>query len=271
MAIRPFICKRGAPEEFFSDNGTNFKGAWNEMSKIKKEIDLSCAQQITSPRIRWNFNPPATPHMGEIWERMVRSVKTAFKALDDGRKLNDEILLTTIAEAEDMINSRPLTYVPQESAEIEALTPNHFLRGTVKASDMAVGGPTSTAEALRNVYSRSQYHADKIWERWHKEYFPSINQRTKWHRNCTPLNEGDLVFVVDGKNRKNWIRGIVAKTITGSDGVIRQAMVRTSAGVFRRAVANLAVMDVVSGKFEPVHGTVAKLRAGELCPPKDGV
>ncbi|XP_058817455.1 uncharacterized protein LOC131680761 [Topomyia yanbarensis] len=268
MAIRRFICQRGAPEEFFSDNGTNFKGACNEMMKAKKEIDLACAQQVTSPTIRWHFNPPGTPHMGGIWERMVRSVKAAMMVLDDGRKLTDEILLTTLAEAEDMINSRPLTYIPQESADTEALTPNHFLRGTVKSSDMPVSGPTNMAEALRDMYARSQYLADKMWERWQKEYLPSINQRTKWHRNCRPLNKGDLVFIVDGKNRKNWTRGIVEEPITGSDGVIRQAMVRTGNGVFRRGVANLAVMEVSDGKFAPVQDPVTKLRAGDLFPTK---
>lgn len=45
--------------------------------------------------------------MGGIWERMVRAVKEALKALNDGRKLTDEILLTTLSEAEDAINTRP--------------------------------------------------------------------------------------------------------------------------------------------------------------------
>lgn len=108
--------------------------------------------------------------MGGVWERMVRSVKEAMRAFDDGRKLTDEILVTTLAKAADMINTRPLTYLPQESGESEALTPNHFLRGTVSGADLKVDeGSTNTAEALRNIYKRSQFLADRMWERWSKE------------------------------------------------------------------------------------------------------
>lgn len=106
MAIRRFMCKRGAPEEFFSDNGTNFKGACGELARLK-QLNQECAESVTGTTLKWTFIPPGTPHMGGIWERMVRAVKEALKALNDGRKLTDEILLTTLSEAEDAINTRP--------------------------------------------------------------------------------------------------------------------------------------------------------------------
>lgn len=258
MAIRRFICRRGSPDEFFSDNGTNFKGASNEMTRAVKEIKTECAESIVSPAIKWHFIPPSTPHMGGVWERMVKSVKAAMKAIDDGRKLTDEVLLTTLSEAEDMINARPLTYLSQESG-VEAITPNHFLRGFVKEADLNVEHFGNT-EALRNLYKRSQYLADRMWQRWCKEYLPSINRRTKWHDEQRILKVGDLVFVVEGDQWKNWIRGVVEDVIRGADGNIRQAMVRTVKGVFRRAVANLAVVEI-PGKTG-TDKTEPELRAG---------
>ncbi|XP_065077560.1 uncharacterized protein LOC135700833 [Ochlerotatus camptorhynchus] len=245
MAITRFHSKFGKSNNIFSDNATCFQGANNEMVRMES-INQKCAESMASPATAWHFNPPGTPHMGGIWERMVRSVKEAMRALDDGRKLTDEILVTTLAEAADMINMRPLTYLPQDSVETEALTPNHFLRGTVASADKQVdGGPTDFAEALRNIYKRSQYLADKMWERWIKEYLPTINQRSKWFDEQKPLNEGDLVFVVDGKNRKWWRRGIVEAVTKGSDGRIRQVNVRTADGkVQRRGVVNLAVLEI---------------------------
>ncbi|XP_053692563.1 uncharacterized protein LOC128741013 [Sabethes cyaneus] len=53
----------------------------------------------------------SAPHMGGVWERLVRSVKEILKTLDDGKQLTDEILWTALAEAEDIINSRPLTFI----------------------------------------------------------------------------------------------------------------------------------------------------------------
>ncbi|XP_053690919.1 uncharacterized protein LOC128739459 [Sabethes cyaneus] len=259
MAIRRFICRRGVPDEIFSDNGTNFKGASKELIAWVKRINSECAESVVSSTMKWNFNPPGTPHMGGIWERMVRSVKEAMKALDDGSRLNDEVLLTTLAEAEDMVNSRPLTYVPGESA---ALTPNHFLRGMVKSVDAHVDGSIDFAESLRNVYKRSQYLADQMWRRWYKEYLPTINKRTKWFAERKSLKKGDLVFVVDGQNRKSWIRGMVEEVVVGSDGRVRQADVRTSSGVFRRGVANLAVLEVLDSKSGTTDERVPELRAG---------
>ncbi|XP_058819056.1 uncharacterized protein LOC131693280 [Topomyia yanbarensis] len=249
MAIRRFTCKRGAPEQIFSDNATCFRGANAATTKMIQKINEECARKVISTVTSWHFNPPGTPHMGGIWERMVRSVKEALKVLDDGWKLTDEILSTSLAEAEDMINTRPLTYVPQDDDGEEAITPNHFLRGKVTNLDMLLDGSVDFAETLRNVYKRSQYIANKMWERWLKEYLPSLNHRTKWFDDQKPLEVGDLVFVVDGKFRKNWVRGRVHKVIQGADGRIRQADVKTADGkVHRRAVANLAVLEIQNCK-----------------------
>ena len=134
MAVYRFVGRRGWPCEFFSDNGTNLRGASKEVLEVVRGIGDDCADQITNARTKWTFNPPATPHMGGVWERLVRSVKEMLTALDDGRRVTDEILQTTIVEAEGIINSRPLTYVSQQTEEAEALTPNHFLRGPHRTS-----------------------------------------------------------------------------------------------------------------------------------------
>ena len=130
MAIRRFICRRGPPTEIFSDNGTNFQGASNEQKRQLKEVNLTCAATLTDTHTKWSFNPPSAPHVGGVWERIVRSVKEGLNASDDRRRLNDEILITALKDAENWINSRPLTYMPQTSADNEALTPNHFILGS---------------------------------------------------------------------------------------------------------------------------------------------
>ncbi|XP_062549440.1 uncharacterized protein LOC134213993 isoform X2 [Armigeres subalbatus] len=221
MAIRRFICKQGTPDEIFSDNGTNFKGACNELARMKM-IQENCANSISSSTLKWNFIPPNTPHMGGVWERMVRSVKEALKTLNDKRKLTDEILLTALSETEDAINTRPLVYLPQEADEIQAITPNHFLRGLVKDTDLPVDESIDFAQALRNTYKRSQYLADRMWQRWCKEYLPTINYRPKWVDDRKQLQVGDLVFIVNDGQRKTWIRGIIEEVFEGIDGRIRQ-------------------------------------------------
>ncbi|XP_058816793.1 uncharacterized protein LOC131680088 [Topomyia yanbarensis] len=244
MAIRRFACRRGMPIEFFSDNGTNFHGA----SKEVERVNADCEETFTDGRTRWNFNPPSAPHMGGVWERPVRSVKEALKAFDDGKKLTDEVLLTSFAEAEDLINTRPLTYLSLESGSMEALTPNHFLRVVTAYDGGQTTGPTSEAASLRDNYKRSQLLADSFWKRWIAEYIPTLNQRSKWYTEAEPVECGDLVYIAEGANRKCWVRGLVMEVFKGSDGRIRQAMVKTSNGVLKRPISKLAVLEVQERK-----------------------
>ncbi|XP_055632521.1 uncharacterized protein LOC129772999 [Toxorhynchites rutilus septentrionalis] len=130
MAVRRFVCRRGSPAVFYSDNGTCFQGASRQLQEEISAMNETMATTFTNARTAWKFIPPATPHMGGVWERLVRSVKTAiFSALNIPRKPDDETLKTIIYEAEALVNSRPLTYIPLESADQESLTPNHFLLG----------------------------------------------------------------------------------------------------------------------------------------------
>ncbi|XP_062534843.1 uncharacterized protein LOC134204024 [Armigeres subalbatus] len=255
MAIRRFVRKRGPPVEICSDNGTNFVGASNELAEQIRNINGECADTFTDARTKWTFNPPSAPHMGGVWERMVRSVKEAMRALDDGRRLNDEILLTVLAEAESFINSRPLTYMPQVSTDTEAITPNHFILGSSSGAQDPLGTPTNWASALRSSYQRSQFLSDAVWNRWLKEYFPTLNKRSKWFAESKPVKVGDLVYVADG-HRRAWIRGKVQQVIFGSDGRIRQAIVRTASGrELKRPVVKLAIMEVTSGEsYEDLTG-----------------
>lgn len=263
MAISRFVARRGWPIEFLSDNGTNFQGASKELLALIQSIELDCADEYTNARTKWTFNPPGTPHMGGVWERLVRSVKEALKALDDGRRLTDEIMQTVVVEAEDIINSRPLTYVEQESDEVDALTPNHFLRGPPSHQYQIVARPPHPAEALRDSFKRSQQLSNELWQRWVNEYVPSLNQRTKWFGETRPLKTGDLVYIVEGSNRKCWVRGRVEEPIMSSDGRIRQAWVRTRTKRYKRSVANLAVLELDDGNTEPEVTPGLGLRAGD--------
>ncbi|KXJ81556.1 hypothetical protein RP20_CCG018949 [Aedes albopictus] len=155
--FRRFVARRGAPLEVYSDNGTNFQGA---EKLLKEQINNGLAETFTNSNTKWFFNPPSAPHMGGAWERMVRSVKAAIENIDTGRKLNDEGLLTLLAEAESIVNSRPLTYLPLESEEQEALTPNHFLLGSSKGVKQPPKNPTDHREAVSNNWKQICHQLD---------------------------------------------------------------------------------------------------------------
>lgn len=107
MAVRRFIARRGSPAEFYTDNGTCFQGASREL--VREQVlarNDALATVFTNANTKWRFIPPAAPHMGGAWERLVRSVKVAVGAITDApRRPDDETLETIMLEAESMINT----------------------------------------------------------------------------------------------------------------------------------------------------------------------
>ena len=89
-AIRRFIARRGAPVEIYSDRGTNFIGASRELIEEINRINVELSSTFTDHQTQWKFNPPAAPHMGGCWKRMVRSVKVALGVLPFESKLDED-------------------------------------------------------------------------------------------------------------------------------------------------------------------------------------
>ncbi|XP_062710230.1 uncharacterized protein LOC109425711 [Aedes albopictus] len=242
MAIRRFVSRRGSPDVFYSDNGTNFVGASNLLSKQIQDIHEDCATTFTNSATRWDFNPPSAPHMGGSWERMVRSVKTAMTAIaDHPHSPSDEVLQTVITEAESVVNSRPLTYIPLESSEQEALTPNHFLLYGTKGVNQPASSLNTVGSSLRDSWRLAQFLVDQFWRRWIREYLPTIARRTKWFESVKPLEPGDLVLVIDEGKRNGWLRGRIVDVTTAADGQVRRAVVQTNNGLVSRPAVKLAL------------------------------
>ncbi len=87
------------------------------------------AMKKNYPLVRWKFNPPASPHRGGAWERLIRIFTRTFYAVHGNRRLTDEVLQFTFCLVEGILNSRPPTPVGDDPTELETLTPNHFLLG----------------------------------------------------------------------------------------------------------------------------------------------
>jgi len=74
-AFDRFVARCGLPQEIFSDCGTNFVGASKRLSMLVNHPENRDRLTARAP-CSWNFNPPAAPHFGGLWEAAVRSTKT---------------------------------------------------------------------------------------------------------------------------------------------------------------------------------------------------
>lgn len=79
--------------------------------------------------IDWKFIPPASPHFGELWEAGVRSCNTHLKRTLADRCHTWEEMSTILCAVEASMNSRSLCPLSDDPNDLNALTPNHFLRG----------------------------------------------------------------------------------------------------------------------------------------------
>ena len=226
-----------------SDNGTNFVGAERELFR---SIDKEKVQSsMTSEKIDWRFNPPGASHMGGIWERVIRSIRSTLTSLmrNHGTRLDDEGLRTLMTEVEAIVNSRPLTTVSSDVDDLQALTPAHLL--TMKPSAlMAPSGEFVSADIYaRKRWRRVQYMTNLFWTRWQREYLVTLQSRQKWTGQRKNLQIGDVVLIKDENTPRNsWALGRVKETEPDRHGTVRTVTVQTKSSELRRPVAKLVLI-----------------------------
>ena len=111
-AVTRFIARRGPPRIIYSDNGTNFRGAEQDVTKALKAWNKEKIQgHFLRSKIHWHFNPPAASHQGCVWERLIRSLRRILILMIGERLLDDETLVTFLTEVEKIMNNRPITRV----------------------------------------------------------------------------------------------------------------------------------------------------------------
>lgn len=264
LGLRNFINRRGCPIEIFSDNGTNLKGASRELKEARSKLDMNqVANEFLEAAIKWNFIPPASPHMGGAWERLVRSVKTNISYITKAKSFRDEYLNSLLIEVECIINSRPLSYIPIDDDNAEALTPNHFLLGS-SSGNKPIGKFDDRGSTLRNNWHTIQQFANMAWRRWISEGLPALNLRSKWHStdSTKQLQVDDIVLIFDERNpRCCYPKGRVIDVSVGSDGLVRKATVKTVNGIYERPVVKLAKLEVY--KESGILNT-SEYRGGEM-------
>ena len=109
----------------------------------------------------------------------MQCAKKTLKSLLQNRIVAKEALRTALVEADGVLNSRPVTHVSNDTGDIEALTPNHFLLPGENPSneEAEVSERDQRNEIMATVSSACQHF---IWKRLTKEHMPSLTEGKKW-------------------------------------------------------------------------------------------
>ena len=230
LALRRFLSTRGKVRSIRSDNGRDFVGTNNAMKKAFSEIEDDRVEKFLHTQscewITWDFNTPNASHMGGVWERQIRTVRSIFTSLMKSHceALNDESLSTLVKEVECIINSRPITVENLNDPDSLPLSPHQLL--TLKTK--AVLSPPGEFQK-QGVYCRKQWRivqsiANQFWTRWRKEYLTNLQTRQKWVKQRRNFRVGDVVLVKDKElfaARNSWPMARVTEVYPGGDGLVR--------------------------------------------------
>ncbi|XP_043199980.1 uncharacterized protein LOC122369359 [Amphibalanus amphitrite] len=241
-ALRRFQARRGQVQYIRSDNGTNFVGAEHELREAVSNLNSEEVHNFLLQKgITWIFNAPGASSHGGVWERQVRTIRKVLEALLQEQTMDDEAVHTLMCEVENVINSRPLTPVSSDPADLEPITPNHLLllRGGAVPPGIFVRSDSFSKRRWRQV----QYLADIFWKRWVSEYLPLLQHRQKWMKTERNLSVGDLVLVVDlSLPRLQWPLGRVAEVFPDASGHVRTVIVKTARSVLKRPINKLVLV-----------------------------
>ncbi|XP_046867757.1 uncharacterized protein LOC124460609 [Drosophila willistoni] len=216
------MSRRGPVTKLRSDNGKNFIGADREAKRFTDVFEADKIQdELATHCVEWIFNCPLNPAEGGVWERMVRCVKRVLAHTVKDVAPKEHVLQSLLIEAENIVNSRPLTHMPISVDQEAPLTPNDLLKGTSNIPDT----PADSEELPKPCETRKQWRMarllrDRFWKRWVHEYLPTLVRREKWCARTQPIRKDDVVYICDPATRS---KGIVEEVYTGADGIPRRA------------------------------------------------
>ncbi|XP_023313216.1 uncharacterized protein LOC111691290 isoform X1 [Anoplophora glabripennis] len=248
--LKRFVSRRGLCQHMHSDNGLNFVGADNELKRIFKSIfnfnnDNPIMTYLNKNSITWHFIPPRSPHFGGLWEANIKGAKHHMKRILGNSFLTYEELYTVVVQIEAVLNSRPLTPLSSDPADLIALTPSHFLIGDVLTT-IPQENVVDTPVNRLSLYKKLQQMLQHFWRRWSTEYISNLQNRTRWNSQSPQEIQPNTMVLLKEDNLPplQWKLGRVSEVYRGKDNIVRVVSVKTSSGIVKRAVRKLCILPI---------------------------
>ena len=222
-ALKCFFFRRGVPTTIISDNAKTFK---------------ALAPIVASDyRVDWQFITPYAPWRGGFYERLNKSVKEPLRKVMGRRPLDRRDLQTLLCQIEAIVNSRPLTQASDDPTDFPPLTPSHFLVGESLLKLPSLRESQST-ENLQKLWRGRNDTLKAFWKEWRVRYLRQLRVEAKQTSRMS-LKVGDVVLIGNEKDRNSWPLAVVEELISGRDGKVRSARVKTATKAFLRPIQHI--------------------------------
>jgi len=181
---------------------------------------------------------------------MVQSVKKCLRKSVGRSTLCFDQLNNLLVEIEAIVNSRPLTYVYSDSGISYALSSSHLLHGRrlTATNNSAHHEIVSTYNSLALRHKQQKHLFDQFLNIWQKNYLLNLHEHysIKMRQNKKSIIAvGDvMVLKNDSTKRHFWRIAVAQQLLTGSDGVVRAAIVKVvdcegKSSVLRQSIQHL--------------------------------
>ena len=251
-AFRRFCARRGLPATIISDNAKTFKSASKEVKKLLRSPRLK--EYLTLKGVKWKFIVELAPFQGGYWERLVRSTKRCLVKVVGRALLKFDELSTILVEIESVINSRPLTYVYDDTEGISyPLTPSHLVNGR-NLDRLPNDAHFEILHTYESLSKCARYHRRLLSQfatSWKKEYLVGLLEAYKPKANSSePLIKiNDIVLLrSEYEKRSFWKLCRVVELLKGQDGTVRSVRLQVPGGkkVFNRSIKHLIPLEIES-------------------------
>ena len=168
--FKRFISRCGTPAKVVSHNFKSFKS--NETEAYFKEINAT-----------WKPILEKSPWWGGFYEKPIAILKLALRKFVGSVKLNFEELHTVLVQIENMMNTRPLTYLSEENCD-EHITASHLIYGRKINRRNIVDNNDNVITLDKTLIKTRIKHVTAVANHC-KEYLLSLREKHIYQKNNT--------------------------------------------------------------------------------------
>lgn len=231
-----------------SHNAKTFEKGARVFQKIFR--DPLTTRQLSDQQVEWRFIPKRALWYGGFWERLIEMTKEALSKNLGRSKPTLSAFRALVADAETVLNDRPLENPSSIVSDGESVSPAHLMYGrrlntlpyNEEINDEKLDSTNGERpDNLQKAVIRHQTLLNHFKKRFLSSYLPALRDNHLATRKSQPtiIKERDVVLVHDEKPRKEWKMAVVEKLIRSNDGEIRAANIRTANGKTNRPIAKL--------------------------------
>jgi hypothetical protein len=229
--------------------------AW-DWSRVRQQADGVGAE--------WHIVPTGGQHFNGQAERMIGILKKCLEGALAGKRCTMGELGTIVAEAAQVVNSRPIARSTGDPESGGPITPLHLLlgRASVEVPQMRFNEMPKLTERLQFIEDAKK----QFWNKWMSQVFGGRMLSHKWTKKERDVAAGDVVLLAEAKNDDPTYRmGVVDSVKPGEDGHVQTVSIRyinpgkapgerLPPKITTRPIHKIAVIVPVDYVFEDDHG-----------------